>query len=104
MNHTMTEQNPKLDNITLSLFKNKMQMNTASVEDYKILDYFLSPYFGDGYILNKLKENKIFSYEEYILERTKPISQKNRAVDGVILGAILGTISVLEKYMSNQIK
>ena len=100
----MTEQNPKLDIITLSLFKKKIQMNTATPDDYKTLDYFLSSFFGNDFLLKKLKENDIYSFEEYIIERTKPISQKNRSVDGVILGTIMGSISVLEKYMSNQIK
>ena len=104
MNHTMTEQNPKLDIITLSLFKKKIQMNTATANEYKTLDYFLSSFFGDDFLLKRLKENEIYSYDEYIIERTKPISQKNRAVDGAILGTIMGSISVLEKYMSNQIR
>jgi hypothetical protein len=101
---TMTEENPKLDISTLSLLNKKIQLNSATGDDYKMLDYFLSPFFGIDFVLNKLKENNIYSYEEYIIERTKPISQKNRAVDGLILGTIMGAISVLEKYISNQIR
>ncbi len=100
----MTEENPKLEKSFLSLLTKKIMLNSATVEDYRKLDYFLSTFIGKDFILSKLREYDIFSYEEYILERSKPIALKNRAVDGAILGSILGSISVLEKIISNEIR
>jgi hypothetical protein len=100
----MTEENPKLDKATLALLNKKISQNEASVNDYKLLDYYLSSFLGKDYILNKLKENNIYSFEEYILERSRPIGIKNRAVDGAILGSILGSITVLDKFISNEIR
>lgn len=100
----MTEENPKLEKPLLSLLSKKILQNTATADEYKRLEYFLSPFFGKDFLMNRIKEFNIYSFEEYILERSKPIAQKNRAVDGAILGTILGSISVLDKYISNDIR
>jgi hypothetical protein len=96
-------QNPKLDVETLSLIKKKIEENEASPEDYKNLDYFLSSFGYKNFILERLKEYHIHSYEEYILERKKSFAFRNRAVNGSALGVIFGAISTLEKYITNKI-
>jgi len=100
----MEIQNPKLDIESLSLLKNKIEMNEAKVQDYENLDYFLSSIGNPNYFLNRLKEFNIYSYEEFILERKKPFDKRNRVVDGVLFGTALGSISVLERYVSNKLK
>jgi hypothetical protein len=101
----ITIENPKLDVDTLSILKKKIETNEAKVKDYEILDYFLSsPGFDyKNFILERLKEYNIHSYEEYILERKKSFEFRNRAVNGFALGTILGAISALEKYITNKI-
>lgn len=99
----MTVPNPKLDIETLSLIKKKIEMNEASSKDYETLDYFLSSFGYKNFILDRLKEYEILSYEEYILERKKSFDLRNRNVNGAALGTILGAISALEKYITNKL-
>ena len=99
----MTIQNPKLDIETLSLFKKKIEINEASPEDYKTLDFFLTSFGVNNFILNQFNEYNIHSYDEFILERKKRFGERNRIVDGILLGKIMGAISALDKYITNRL-
>jgi hypothetical protein len=96
-------ENPKLDTEALSVIKKKVKANKASPKDYETLDYFLSSFGYENFILENLKKYNIHNYEEYILERRKSFELRNRAVNGSALGVILGSISALEKYITNKI-
>ncbi len=95
----MTINNPQLDVNILHQLKQKILNNSATAEDYETLDFFLSSIGFKNYILNKLIQNGINSYQEFIDERKKPLGQKNTTVDGVLLGNILGTIPVLLNFI-----
>lgn len=95
----MTINNPQLDVSKLHQLKTKILNNSATAEDYELLDFFLSGIGFDNYISNKLTQNGINSYQEFIDERNKPLGQKNTAVDGVLLGNILGTIPSLLNFI-----
>lgn len=97
------QQNPKLDIETLSLLRRKIEINEASPEDYKILDYFLQVFDYKNFILEKLRKYEIYSYEEYIIERKQRSDLRNKNVNGDMLGIILGAISALEKYITNKL-
>jgi hypothetical protein len=96
-------ENPKLDTETLSILKKKVKANKASPKDYETLDYFISSFGYENFILENLKKYNIHNYEEYIFERRKSFELRNRAVNGPALGVILGTISALERYITNKL-
>jgi hypothetical protein len=102
----MTEipNNPKLDSEYLEILKKKVDSNRANSAEYKILDDNISSLIGqNNSIIKILNASGFESYDEYINERKKNISERTPEVEGTILGKILGTISAFGKIFTNQI-
>lgn len=94
-------ENPLITIESLSLFEKKVESGEITSNELKILDDFISNVTNyKDYLLTELKEYNINSYEEYTVER-KSIN-RNRAVDGILLGKILGAINILKKYLANK--
>lgn len=92
-------ENPTLNEQNLSLLEKKIETNKADVSDYKRLELYLSSIgVARNYLINLLKEKGIESYEEFIFERNQSFEKKNRDVEGILLGYVLGAIGVLKKY------
>lgn len=92
------EQNPSITLKEVSLLETKVIQNSAEVVDYKLLEYFLTIVGAEKEILlNKLKEKKIYSFEQFIEERKNP-KRDISIIDGELLGTILGATSYLIEY------
>jgi len=82
-----------------NLLEKRVRDNIAKADEYKQLDKYLSSVTGeeDSYILNKMKESGILTYNEYVLERNK------NKVDGNITGTVLGVIAALKRLLTNNL-
>ncbi len=96
-------ENTKVSEESLLLIEQKILANKASVKDYKVLENLMSTFGAEDYILNKFKMYGIPSYELFILERKKKFPYRNHAVDGILIGVLQGAISVLIKYLNNEL-
>ena len=97
----MEPENPTISLPELVELERKIKGNNATQKDYERLEFYLSSAGVEkDFLLNVLKEKNIFSFEEFITERNKPIGRKNQAVDGMLLGYIIGTIGALKEYVS----
>lgn len=98
----MTIQNPRLDIESLVSLEHKIKSNNATPDDYETLDYFISNLGVQDYILNKLKKHGIDSYDMYILKRKDSNDSISISANGILLGTILGAITVLKDYLSKK--
>jgi hypothetical protein len=97
----MTEtQNPKLNTETISSIRLRFERNKSTPEDISTLDYFIASVLGiKGFIFNKLKEEKIFNYEDFISEREKTTPERDHLINIDLYGHIMAAISYLEDYI-----
>lgn len=86
--------NTSLTRTDLGLLEQKILSNQATANDYDRVDKFLNALGLSSYILNKIKEYNMNSYEEYILSLNN--SNSNLTYSANIKGAALGAISALK--------
>lgn len=96
--------NPELNlEIIVALIK-KAEADTLTCNDLERIDFYLSCR-ADGlnnYILRNFKSHGIESYAHYLLEKTKPREMRNRWVDGICKGTILGSLEVLSDFLKHK--
>jgi len=98
----MTDENPILSLSSLNDIENRIRNNQETEKDYKMLETFISSVAGESTIISKiLSNNNIFSFQQYINERRKPIETRNNIMVSGILGTILGYIAALKTYAIN---
>jgi hypothetical protein len=94
-----TIENPQITLLELDKLEDKIKDNSATRDDYIRIDYYIKFLTGVlDFFLNKLKENKIPSYEDFIYQRKKQSSSELN----VLVGTALGMISVLKKYVTGK--
>lgn len=94
-----TIENPNVSIEYLNELEPLIKENKAKPKDYEILDNYLSFLGVENFILNKLKDNRINSYQEFIhLRKTKSDSAIN-----TLVGVVFGVISTLKKYISGKL-
>jgi hypothetical protein len=91
-------ENPKLSIGQLNELEDLVKNNKAKAEDYEKLDNYLSFLGIDNFILGKLKESRIDSYEDFIFER-----KNNNGKLSLLVGSVLGVISTLKKHISGKL-
>jgi len=93
-----TIENPKMSVDDLNKLEELIKANKAKSEDYESLDKYLTFLGVSNFFLNKLNENKIDGYADFIYQRKiAPSSTLN-----MLVGAGLGIISVLKKHISGK--
>lgn len=89
-------ENISLSRSDLGVLEQKITNNQASALDYEKLDKFLEALGLTSYILSRIKDYNMGSYEEFVLKlngaNENPVSQAN------IKGAALGVISALKSF------
>lgn len=80
----------------LSLFEQKVEMGILEVNDYKRLNTFLTQLGLTDYLLNRLKELNIYSFEEYVLAIK---NERNSMLEAKFKGSVFGVISVLKSFV-----
>jgi hypothetical protein len=94
-----TIENPQITLLELDKLEDKIKDNSASKDDYARIDYYTTFLIGvRDFFLNKLKESRITSYEDFIYQRKKQSSSELN----VLVGTALGMISVLKKYVTGK--
>ena len=92
-------ENPKMSMADLNKIEDAIKSNHATADTYQSLDNYLS-FIGvkENFFLNKLKENNIDDYDDFIRQRTRrPSSPLN-----VLVGVALGIVSSLKTYISGK--
>jgi hypothetical protein len=92
-------ENPKMSMADLNKIEDAIKSNHATADIYQSLDNYLS-FIGvkENFFLNKLKENNIDDYDDFIRQRgRRPSSTLN-----VLVGVALGIVSSLKTYISGK--
>ncbi len=100
----MTEvENPQLTLERLEILEKRFDSNIATNKDYALIDDYLVAMGVEPYIINKLKDKGIISYDDFLAEKKKPASERNIIFEAEVLGGILGIISALKRINTNRI-
>jgi hypothetical protein len=99
----MILKNPSLTVETLNEIRNKLDSNRLTADDLEVLDGFLSSIGARNFIINKMRDSGIFSYNDFIIQIKTPYEYQNPAVRGSVLGSILGAISTLKDYAKDNL-
>jgi hypothetical protein len=87
-------QIPDMTDEELRILYSRIERNHARVEEYQLLDQFLSAIGYGDYLQRKLKRYGIYDYAELIERRKKGYeSETNR-----MTGAALGIVDVFQNY------
>ncbi|MBS1777820.1 MAG: hypothetical protein JST70_00750 [Bacteroidetes bacterium] len=90
------EENIQFTLSDLELFEKKVRNNEAELSEYLRFDKFIQTQGLSTYLNEKIKENGLSSFEDYLYER------KRRGIDtSGVTGTILGITSTLKKYLTN---
>jgi hypothetical protein len=90
-----TIENPKLSISDLNRLEDLVKNNTAKVEDYELMDNYLTFLGINDFFLTKLKENDIEGYADFIYRRKSGSS----STINLLVGTALGVLSVLRKHI-----
>jgi hypothetical protein len=96
--------NPNFTKEEVDSLQKKIEKNSATIEDYKVLDYFMSLNgTGKEFFLRSLKEKDIDSYDEFIKDRNnfQNIGEKQRGNINIIVN---GTIISIFSFLNNCLK
>jgi hypothetical protein len=98
MENKAVKENPSITLKVASLLELKVDQNTATKDDYELIEFFLKILGAEKEVLlNKLKEKNIYSFEQFIEERKNP-KRDILIIDGNLLGTILGATSYIIEY------
>ncbi len=96
-----TIENPQITMTELNALEELVKENKAQSEDYERLNSYLN-FLGFGnYLISRLKQSNINSFEDFIYIRKKgrqPLGDTN-----MIVGSVLGVISFLRKHISGKL-
>lgn len=92
-------ENPKISIEELNKLEERIKQNNAGPNDYDLLDSYLSFLGVKNYIITRLREKNINSYEDFIYQRK---TSQNSAVN-MLVGGILGVVSYLRKHISGKL-
>jgi|GEM_PF-5413043 len=94
----MAVDNPILSLKNLNDLEDKVNNNTAIVQDYEEIDFFISAVGGNkDYIKNTVIQNGFNDFYQYIKIRNENPEGKKVQL-GIISGTILGAIAFLKSY------
>jgi len=93
-------KNTNLTEAIISELERKVLTNTAKPDEYETIDSFLMALGAiEPPVLNALNSRNIFSYEEFVSERKKPLSEDTLHVNGYLVGFIAGNLRALRDYV-----
>ncbi len=79
------------------MIKSKIDANVESIDDLEYLNHFVST-TSKNYLLNKMYENCISSFEQFeVLRKNKNRTEQEDDNVNVIIGSIYGIIEHIEK-------
>ncbi len=91
-------ENPKISLDLLNNIESKIKDSKETPEDLELLNYFISSVEKD-YIISKMRDNGINSYESYLSERKKTYDKQNSNIP-FIVGYLMAVISHLKKSIT----
>lgn len=99
------QQNPIFDITQLDLIKNRFLNNIAESKDLEALDYFFSTFGIKDYILNRLKESGISSYELYLQEKKNTLDKnRDKLINITLFSVVIAVITTLTDYFNKSNK
>jgi len=105
------DENPNLTIESIKRIKSRIEHGIDNAEDYELLDYFLSSIGHEKYILNNFQKYDIYSYSDFIDEKSLLEKKKMRknwedSADRhlIVFGTLRGMINACVEHLEDYIK
>ncbi|RAJ80024.1 hypothetical protein CLV59_105131 [Chitinophaga dinghuensis] len=89
--------NPTISLEDLNIFEQKVNQGTISQEDLELINKFMTSIGLQNFLLDKLRELNVLSFEEYVLKVTG--RDNDSTLEARLRGTVLGVISALRTYL-----